>query len=452
MLTGAELKMLLAAGAKEDLEILPARATTVERIARTLAALANTRGGTLLIPFSANSNELESVRDRTLQALLMIEPRLIIPLPYAICQDDGAPEALIIEVPEGLPHVYALDGRYFGREGNRSVVMSDHALRALMVARGENTWESAVPVGASYSDLDSARIEAYAQRVSPSYGSVEDLLLRRGCVVRRGRQLKPTHAGLLLFGHQPQRWVRGAELICARFSGVTMDDAFIRQTIDGTLAEQIQRAEAFLNDHLPRYATLGNWQRQEAIPYPPGVLREAIVNAVAHRDYRLTGNQIHVLIFADRVEVRSPGRLPGHMNLNNLVRERYSRNEAIVQVLADLGFIERLGYGIDRMISAMQDAGQRPPAFEEGEASFSVTLYAREVDPLALPRTQTAQQERWQKMLAYLKANGQITNREYQELCPDVNPETLRRDFADLTARGVILRIGDKRGTYYILK
>lgn len=138
--------------------------------------------------------------------------------------------------------------------------------------------------------------------------------------------------------------------------------------------------------------------------------------------------------------------------MKNLLRERYSRNEAIVQVLADLGFIERLGYGIDRMVRAMKEADQPPPAFEETDAGFAVTLYAKSAEPETLPVPQTAQQQRWQKMLDYLKANGRITNRDYQALCPDVNPETLRRDFVDMVERGLILRVGDKRGTSCILK
>jgi ATP-dependent DNA helicase RecG len=139
--------------------------------------------------------------------------------------------------------------------------------------------------------------------------------------------------------------------------------------------------------------------------------------------------------------------------VKNILRERYSRNEAIVQVLADLGYIERLGYGVDRMIRSMKDAGQEPPRFEETEAGFNVTLFAKgaaEVEKLAIPAN--PQQERLAKMLGFLKKSGRITNRDYQDLCPDVNPETLRRDFVDMVERGTIMRIGDKRGTYYILK
>ncbi|MDW8350753.1 MAG: ATP-binding protein [Anaerolineae bacterium] len=453
MLTSADLKKLLAAGPGARIEVLSPNAAAPERMARALVALANARGGVVVVPLSAKDRiSPDEVRDRALQAMLMVEPRLIAPLPYFVGDDAGAPEALIVEVPEGLPNVYSLDGRYLIREDGRNVVLGARALRELMLVRGEGTWESTVPSGASRDDLDWSKVEAYVQQMVIGDETAEDVLLRRGCVVKRGAQIKPTYAGLLLFGRQPQRWVRGAEILCARFGGTEMGDVFARQTIGGTLPEQIRRAEAFLDENMPRRARLRAWQRSDEPLYPPGVLREAVVNAVAHRDYRLVGNQIHVLVFADRVEVRSPGRLPGHITLKNLLRERYSRNEAIVQVLADLGFIERLGYGIDRMVRAMKEADQPPPAFEETDAGFAVTLYAKSAEPETLPVPQTAQQQRWQKMLDYLKANGRITNRDYQALCPDVNPETLRRDFVDMVERGLILRVGDKRGTYYILK
>jgi ATP-dependent DNA helicase RecG len=380
---------------------------------------------------------------------------MIVPLPYFVSKDPNAVDAdvLVVEVPEGLPNVYSLDGRYLTREDSRNAVLSARALRELMLIRGEGTWESASPSGSSRDDLDWNKVEAYSAKVALGVEAVEELLLRRGCLIRKGRQLKPTYAGLLLFGRQPQRWVRGAEILCARFKGDEMDDAFARQTIGGVLPDQIRKAELFLTEHAAQRSRIKAWQRSDEPAYPPGVLREAVVNAVAHRDYRLIGSQIHVLMFSDRVEVRSPGTLPGHVTIKNLLRERYSRNEAIVQVLADMGYIERLGYGIDRMIRAMKDAEQQPPQFEETEAGFTVTLYAKSAGERAEPAApQTAQQERLKKMMGFLKKNGHITNRDYQELCPDVNPETLRRDFVDMVERGVILRVGDKRGTYYILK
>jgi ATP-dependent DNA helicase RecG len=454
LLTPSDIRRLLDAGPSARIEVLTPNTATSDRIARALASLANTRGGVLLIPLSERAKiGPDEARDRALQAMVSTEPRLIIPLPYLSTGVDGS-TTLVCEVPEGLPNVYSIDGRYLGRETGRAAVIQPRALRALLLTRGENTWETTVPAGATKDNLSWDRIEQYASTVNQGDASVEQLLLRRGCALIKGRQLRPTHAGLLLFGKQPQRWVRGAETLCVRFKGEMMDDAFTRQTLEGTLPDQIKRAELFLDENAAVVARLKGWRRDEQPPYPGGVLREAVVNAIAHRDYRLSGAQIHVSMFASRVEVKSPGALPGHVTVKNLVRERYSRNEAIVQVLSDMGFIERLGYGVDRMLRAMKDAGQQPPRFEETEAGFQVTLYAREVTEADVLESlgSGAQADRIEKMLGHIKQHGRITNRDYQELCPDVSAESLRRDFVEVVERGVVMRVGDKRGTYYIAK
>jgi ATP-dependent DNA helicase RecG len=135
-----------------------------------------------------------------------------------------------------------------------------------------------------------------------------------------------------------------------------------------------------------------------------------------------------------------------------------------------MGYIERLGYGIDRMISAMTEHGLAAPQFEETAAGFKVTLESTAVEspPPARPLAsgspapslmtpaallgQAPLTERQQQALAFIQANGRITNSDYQALAPDVSPETIRRDLADLVEKNLLLRIGEKRATYYILK
>ena len=94
--------------------------------------------------------------------------------------------------------------------------------------------------------------------------------------------------------------------------------------------------------------------RQEMTEYPLDAIRELLVNAVTHRDYNLGGEGIQLHIFSDRLEVHSPGMLPGPVNLDNLLVSRFSRNAVIAQVLSDLGFVERLGYGLNRVVSVMR--------------------------------------------------------------------------------------------------
>jgi ATP-dependent DNA helicase RecG len=162
-------------------------------------------------------------------------------------------------------------------------------------------------------------------------------------------------------------------------------------------------------------------------------------------------------MFGDRIEFYSPGRLPGHITVDNLVEERFSRNEILVQVLSDMGFIERLGYGIDRMIRLMTGAGLPAPRFQETTAGFQVTLAGHGASLVGeqadvLRWRQAGLNERQEQALAYLVENGRITNREYQHLCPDVSAETLRRDLVDLVRKDLLLKIGEKRATYYIFK
>jgi ATP-dependent DNA helicase RecG len=182
------------------------------------------------------------------------------------------------------------------------------------------------------------------------------------------------------------------------------------------------------------------------------------VNAVAHRDYSLRGDDIRIAMFTDRIEFYSPGRLPGHVTVQNIVDERFSRNGVLVQVLSDMGFIERLGYGIDRMIKLMAEDGLPLPQFRETANGFVVTLYGPGEE--FVPQ-QASRRREWRLLglngrqiaaLEYVDGHGRITNREYQALSPDVSSETIRRDLADLVSRDLLLKIGKKRATYYIFK
>jgi ATP-dependent DNA helicase RecG len=160
------------------------------------------------------------------------------------------------------------------------------------------------------------------------------------------------------------------------------------------------------------------------------------------------------------------------------VEEHYSRNPRLVQGLFQWGYIEELGLGVDRMIEELTLAGHPPPKFEPKQNSFSVVMSnMRErrmthniviTPPMSTVSTsveldshsnaqpnqpnQLTVNERQARMLQYLREHGRITNRDYQTLVPNVSPETLRMDLADLVDKGVLMRVGEKKGTYYILK
>ena len=471
-MTKDDILALLQQGKGQEIELKTERASA-RTLAESLVALANASGGVVLVGVGPKSGRLlglknaEAARDKVLEAAVLTDPPLIIPLPEVVTVDDE--DVLVITVPPGLPHVYSLRGKYLIRVGAQNEPLAPKSLRRLIIERGEVSFESLIALGATLDDIDWAKAERYlASLEGLSASATEEALHNRGCLVtpplpppqswggKRGGY-QPTNAGILLFGIQPERFVKSSEIIVARYTGREMSDEFVREDIRGTLPDQIRRAEAFLVSNMKRGVRLVSLEREERVEYPVKAVREAIVNAVAHRDYSIRGDEIRIFMFSDRIEFYSPGRLPGHVTVDNIVEERFSRNEVIVQVLADMGFIERLGYGIDRMIKLMRDYGLPTPRFQETAGGFRVILYghgeglvSEEIDRGRWSHLDLNQRQ--EKALTHLLEKERITNREYQELCPDVSSETIRRDLADLVSKNVLLKIGRKRATYYIFK
>ena len=440
----------------------------MEELAATLVAFANTTGGTLFLGINPHSGQIQGLQDvsstldRVFRACLYAEPTLVIPLPNV--KRVRHVRVVQISVPQGLPHVYSLEGRYYWREGRQTTPIPPRKLRQLLVEKGRELFESRIPLDVTDQDLDEQQIEAYVEAYSAAAKiaegkyrpGVNDILLQRGCLQEVNGELRPTYAALLLFGRSPQRWLPAAQILAARFSGHSFGDRFIKEEINGSLPSQLQQAEKFLRTNLQSVVRVIGLSHQEVLEYPFEAVRELIVNAIAHRDYNVQGDSIHINIFSDRLEVTSPGSLPGPITIDNLLAARFSRNPVITQVLADLGYVERLGYGLDRVVSTMRENSLSPPRFEETAGTFRVTLQntpAEDFSPRDISQYQLSDiNPRQVSALNYLGSRRRITNREFQELCPDMHPETLRRDLADLVSRGVLLKIGDKKSTYYILK
>lgn len=437
---------------------------TVTRLATTLAAMANTTGGTVLLGISPRAGRFQGVRDpedlidRTFQAALLTDPPLVLPVPR--CEVVEGIQVLRVTVPPGLPHVYSLEGRYLERTGKRETPLPARKLRALLVERGVIQFESRIPPDASLNDLDFEQVLTYLEALGlPKDEDAKWLLKRRGCLVPEDGELRPTYAGLLLFGHHPQQWLPSASVLVARFPGTAFSDEFIKQEIRGTLPEQLRLTETFVRDNLRAVARLVGLKREETPEYPLEAVRELLVNAIAHRDYNQQGDTIHLHIFADRLEVHSPGGLPGPVNMDNLLEARFSRNAVIAQVLSDLGFVERLGYGLNRVVTVMKQSNLPLPQFEEIGGAFRVTLFSsaasqqEKTSLLDLSKfTAYNLNSRQERALGYLVQKARITNSDYQALCPEVSAETLRRDLVTLVKKGILIKVGDKRATYYILK
>lgn len=468
----ADIQMLISAGKGSTLQWFP-EDVSLSGLASVLVGMANTEGGTVILGVSPRMGEIVGVKDmeaayeRVFQAAFLADPTLVLPIPRTVkIKKPGLNdyfEVIKVSVPSGLPHVYSLDGRYFGMEGAQTSPLSARKLYKLLHQRGTVQFESHTVPDAKLTDLNEEQIMAYSQEAG--YASAHDLrkacdyLVRRGCLIQVGAELKPTYAGLLLFGRTPQQWLPNATILAGRFPGLLLSGTYIKRDISGNLPEQLRQAEDFIRTNLNTVIRMVGLQHQEILEYPFDAVRELLVNAVAHRDYNLQGDNIHLNIFSDRLEISSPGTLPGPVTLKNLLEARFARNAVISQVLSDLGYVERLGYGLDRVVEAVRQVGLLPPRFEEFAGTFRVTLYAARFGigtdgSLSDLSNYSALDlnSRQQMALAQLSQHERLSSHEYQALCPEVHPETLRRDLADLVSRGILIKIGDKKATYYILK
>ena len=433
-----------------------------EAIAEHLAAFANADGGTLVLGMSADG-ELSDLRaeedaaDALQSALRLCRPPVRTDWSH---QETAGGTVVVLNVARGVELHSLWDGRVLVRRGRENRLLERGDVEQLMSARPAGEFELQPVAGAGRDDLDDDVIDNYMERRqlrNPRTSVLpKDKLLQQIGALTDDRT--PTVSGLLLFGKEPQLFLPQSRAIFVKFADTqprAEGGAFgygRREEFLGPLPLIIDRAWRVIWEEMDKKAVVKGLHRQEVTEYPSASVREALVNAVAHRDYGLTGRSIEIRMYTDRLEITSPGGLPAHITVDNIVEEHYSRNPRIVNGLYQWGFIEELGLGIDRMIEDMVSAGHMPPKFEAKSHRFTVILYNTQDPTRAVQTWEQSMNERQIKALEFLQRNAAITNREYRELCPHVGAETLRLDLADLVTKGVVLKIGDKRGTRYILK
>jgi len=437
------------------------------RLAEVMVAFANSDGGTVLVGVDRAGHPTGRVYAEDVDGALRAAELHCHP-PVQVnweVQDLSGAQVIAILVPRSTELHSLDDGRVLVRVGAANKPLGGEAIRQLAATKSSADYEAEPAPGATRADLDDAIIAEYLvereKRGRKHLGSPDELLAEIGAMtpsgVSPGGDLQPTASGILLFGRNPQAFFPHSGLVFVKFIGTEprgeggLPGYGRREEIGGPLARIIERAWQVMIEEMRIGAVVKGLEREEKTEYPPFAVREALVNAVCHRDYRLRGRRIEIRMFSDRMEVISPGGLPGFITVDNLVEEHFSRNPRIVAGLFQWGYIEELGLGIDRMIEEMTQAGHPPPRFKAQPHSFTVIL-SNIRERRAVPTWEKTMNERQARALTYIREHGSITNREYQQLCPDVSAETLRIDLADLVNRGLLLRVGAKKGTYYILK
>lgn len=436
----------------------------VDALAEHLVSLANADGGLIVLGLNADGSKADEVwaedAEGALQrALMQCKPPVMAQWQELETKLGQLISLRVIKSPD--LHTLS-DGRVLARHGSENRPISGMELVNLANSRTVAEYEAELVAGARLADLDEDILSEYLKkreaRGAARVGTVESLLFEIGAIDKNEHA---TVSGILLFAHKPQVYLPQSGVVFVKFPTPHARGADgrvgygRREEIGGSLARVVERTYNVIWEEMSKSATVRGLEREELTEYPRFAVREAVVNAICHRDYRIRGRRVEIRMYSDRLEIISPGGLAGYMTLENLVEEHYSRNPRIVNGLYHWGYIEELGLGIDQMYDDMSRAGHPEPEFKATPYSFTVTLRKGEMQPIApvvRPHAGINLNQRQSRALDYVRRNGSITNREYQQLISDVSAETLRRDLAGLVKRGLLLKIGSKKGTHYILK
>ncbi len=264
---------------------------------------------------------------------------------------------------------------------------------------------------------------------------------------------QPTNAAILLFGVKPQKFMPSSEIKCMHYHGTIVAKPIpSHQVFTGTLFDQADQATDFILSKInrivpPRDSAPVSETRYEI---PKEVIQEAVVNAVAHRDYTSAAS-VQVSIFSDRIEVRNPGSLPPDLTFEDLKIKHSSRprNHRVALPLYLTHYIEKIGYGTIQMTTGCRDAGLPEPEFAQSGSEFVVTLWRDWLTDATL--AECGLNERQKRAIQFVKEKGHINNSEYQNLVKN-SMRNASRDLTDLVEKGIFEKRGiHGKGVHYVL-
>ena len=347
----------------------------VRSIAQDVCGMLNADGGVVVVGV-ADNGAIVGVENPEVQAEEIesnVRQRISPPAPWSVIntEAEGKP-VIIIDVPSGSRKPYVIDGKVFVRVGETTRPARADDVNQLIQQRikSDENWERQPAVGMTTSDLDAAEIERTirqaitAGRFDSTVTNSDDVLHRLNLVID-GR---PIQAAAVAFGAKMLPWYPQCTIRMAKFRGITKEEFVDQRKVSGHAFFLLEEATGFLSKYVAVRGTIeaGQLQRQDRPLYPILALREALVNAICHRDYSIAGGAVSIAIFEDRLEIGSTGRLPQGISVADLKRDHFSqpRNPLLADLFYRRGLIELWGRGTQGMVRLCVEALCRDPQFE----------------------------------------------------------------------------------------
>ena len=499
------LEAILSEGESYSVEF---KESVDKTIASTVCAFANASGGKIFIGVNdkgkiIGTDTSNSARSRLQDTINQIEPRLITDI---IIYEN----IIVITVPEGSNKPYYCSQGFFLRSGPNSQKLERNTIIEFFQNEGQIRYDEIVRKDLPL--IDKFNEIAYKRYISIAKISNvldrETILINLNCAENIDGMLYFTNAGALFFRvNEDDIKFRHATIVCALFKGKEKAIIIDAKELNGDIVSNIDNAMIFLKRHLNISYNIKSLQRENILELPEDALREAIVNAVCHRNYFEKGSRVMVEIFDDRVEITSPGGVCKGITPENFGKISITRNAVIASLLHRIGYIEQMGTGIMRMKKAAQDANMACPEFDFVDF-FKVTFKRKENDipmvSMSYPssdsdktaidnekstidsdktaienkksmidsdrtaienkkstidsdktaikiKKSTINSDRVSTILEYLKQHGCGKNVDFSTLF-GLSSQRTREILQEMIKKNLIEKHGDKRYTYYVLK
>jgi ATP-dependent DNA helicase RecG len=455
-----DLERLVKDGESSTLEFKTTTAK-LKAAVETLCAYLNGQGGVVLIGVSDSGNIIgQTVTDNTrleiANSISKLEPASQVDFEYIpIKNDKSVIKMSVAPNPESVPYVF--DGRAYWRVLSSTRSMPQSRYQQLLMERANklSPWDSEVASNLSVADLDHKEIiNTISQSISKGrlearYETHDPLTALR--LLKLTSDGKLLNAAAVLFLNDPELNYPQCLLRMVKFKGKEKGNILDSKRIYGHAFHLLSHAEDFYLRHMSIESEFvsGKMARRDIPDYPPRAIREAMVNAISHRDYRIKGGSISLMLFDDRLEITSHGTLPLGITINDLkhAHDSQPRNERITQVMYRCGLVESIGTGTQEMISECKEFGKPAPEYLERANTFVVRFLLRPI-PI-IPDNLTNRQK---EVIDIVSSKNTVSASEILSALSD-NPaeRTLRDDLAKLKKLNLIDTTGKGRGAVWHL-
>ncbi len=350
-------------------------------LGREICAFANATGGTVLLGVADDGEVCGVANHNRLKSEVQSIARSADP-PIAV-EIESAGQVLCVRVPAQQSKPYSFRGKFFIREGASSQQMSREEIREFFYKEGLIHFdETACDKFSLQRDLDEENWSLFRRRAKIPAEMEPKIALRN--LHLTGEDGRMSHAGAWLLARDIRKFNISADVACALFMGTNKVRILDRRDFHGDVYSMIQDVMAWILSKINVEYIIKRVRREERPELPEEAIREALVNALAHRDYRSTAN-VQIYLFKDRLEIVSPGGLPAGMCEANLGIKSVPRNPLLFSILHRMEAVENIGSGIRRIRDLCREHGVAEPVIEVSE-SWVTTIFERP-DELAGSRT-----------------------------------------------------------------